>query len=168
MFCSAPIYDVNIKTFGRKLCQKCVYIVTIPSATSGCNTIYSLFNFIIMTAIFTDNSIFLIWAATWQNQQCGCVPREDSDQPGHSPSLIRVFAVRMKKAWVLSYPLSAQQRLWSDWADAQADLSLHWAPTHFVGLVTLWLNFSGYCIIEAKIIPVVKQYFLKIFKQEGC
>ena len=29
----------------------------------------------------------------------------------------------MKKAWVLSYPLSAQWRLWSDWADAQADLS---------------------------------------------
>ena len=27
-----------------------------------------------------------------------CVPREDSDQPGHSASLIRVFAVRMKKA----------------------------------------------------------------------
>ena len=26
-----------------------------------------------------------------------------------------VFAVRMKKPWVFSYPLSAQQRLWSDW-----------------------------------------------------
>ena len=39
---------------------------------------------------------------------------EDSDQPGHPPSLIRVFAVRMKKAWVLSYPLSAQRRLWSE------------------------------------------------------
>ena len=40
-----------------------------------------------------------------------CVPSEDSDQPGHAPSLIRVFAVRMKKAWVHSYPLSTQQRL---------------------------------------------------------
>ena len=40
-----------------------------------------------------------------------CAPGEDSDQPGHPPSLIKVFAVRMKKAWVLSYPLSAQQRL---------------------------------------------------------
>ena len=40
-----------------------------------------------------------------------CVPSEDSDQPGHPPSLIRVFAVLMKKAWVLSYPLSAQRRL---------------------------------------------------------
>ena len=37
-----------------------------------------------------------------------CVPSKDSDQPGHPPSLIRVFTVRMKKAWVLSYPLSAQ------------------------------------------------------------
>ena len=37
-----------------------------------------------------------------------CAPSEDSDQPGQPPSLIRVFAVRMKKAWVLSYPLRAQ------------------------------------------------------------
>ena len=28
-----------------------------------------------------------------------------------------------------------QRRLWSDWADAQADLSLRWAHTHFVGFV---------------------------------
>ena len=62
------------------------------------------------------------WAATWQNQQSDCAPSEDSDQLGHPPSLIRVFAVRMKKA--LSYPFSAQRRLWSDWADVQADESL--------------------------------------------
>ena len=56
-----------------------------------------------------------------------------------------VFAVRMKKAWALSYPLSAQRRLWSDWADAQADLSLCWAHIHFVGFVMLrliWYNVS--------------------------
>ena len=75
------------------------------------------------------------WAATWQNQQNGRVPSEDSDQPGHPPSLFRVFAVRMKKPWALTYPLSAQQRLWSDWVDAQTDLSLCWANTHFVGFV---------------------------------
>ena len=49
----------------------------------------------------------------------------------HSPSLIRVFSVLIKKAWVLSYQLSAQQRRWSDWADAQADLSLRWAHMLF-------------------------------------
>ena len=51
------------------------------------------------------------WAATWQNHQNGCAPSEDSDQPGHPASLIRVFAVRLKKAWVLSYPLSTQRKL---------------------------------------------------------
>ena len=40
-----------------------------------------------------------------------CAPSEDSDQPGHPPSLIRVFTVRMKKAWALSYPFSAQRKL---------------------------------------------------------
>ena len=43
-------------------------------------------------------------------------PSKDPDQPGHPPSLIRVFTVCMKKALVLSYPLNAQRRLWSDWA----------------------------------------------------
>ena len=84
---------------------------------------------------------FIQWAATWKNQQCGCASSEDSDQPGHPPGLIRVFAVHMKKAWVLSYPLSAQRRLWSDWAVAQADLSLRWAHRHFVGFVMSRLQY---------------------------
>ena len=78
---------------------------------------------------------FCKWATSWQNQQSDCAPSKDSDQPGHPPSLIRVLAVRMKKAWVLSYPLSAQRRLWSDWSDAQADRSLRWAHSHIVGFV---------------------------------
>ena len=51
-----------------------------------------------------------IWAASWQNQQNDCAPNKDSDQLGHPPSLIRVFAVRMKKV-------------------------LRWADSHFVGFV---------------------------------
>ena len=58
-------------------------------------------------------------------------PSEDSDKPGHLPSLSWVFTVHMKKPWVLSYPLSAQWRLWSDWVDTQADLSLCWAHMSF-------------------------------------
>ena len=42
------------------------------------------------------------WASAWQNQQNGCAPSKDSGQPGHPPSLIRVFAVCMKKAWLPS------------------------------------------------------------------
>ena len=52
-----------------------------------------------------------------------------------------VLAVRMKKAWVLSYRLSTQRRLWAD-----ADLSLRWAHSHFVGFVMrrliFWTLFS--------------------------
>ena len=83
------------------------------------------------------------WAATWQNQQSECVPSEDSDQPGHPLSLIRVFAVRMKKAWILSYPLSAQRRLWS-----------YWAGTHFVGFVMSRLILSQRRLTAALILSV--------------
>ena len=71
-------------------------------------------------------------------------PSEDSAPS----SLISVFAVRMKNAWALSYLLSAQRRLWSDWLTprliwvyagrtviAKVDLSLRWAHSHFVGFV---------------------------------
>ena len=74
---------------------------------------------------------FLIWANAWQNQQKWCAPSKDINRPGYLPSLIRVFAVRMKKPWVLSYLLSAQRRLGSVWADAQVDLSLCWAHMSF-------------------------------------
>ena len=37
-----------------------------------------------------------------------CAPSEESNQPGPPPSLIRVFAVRMKKHWVFGCPFSAQ------------------------------------------------------------
>ena len=46
-------------------------------------------------------------------------------QRKYPPSRIRVFAVRMKKPWVLDYPLN----------DAKSDLSLPWAHTHFVDFV---------------------------------
>ena len=65
------------------------------------------------------------------------VPSEDSDQPGCPPSLISVFTVRMKKRWVLGYPLSAKQRLWSDQTGRMPRLI--WVFTgqtyHFVGFV---------------------------------
>ena len=64
-----------------------------------------------------------------KTNKMACAPSKDSDQPRHLPNLIQVFAVRMKKTWVLSYPLSTQQRLWSDWADAMADPSLRWVQS---------------------------------------
>ena len=73
-----------------------------------------------------------------------CVPSEDSDQDGHPPSLIRVFAVRMKKAWVLSYPLRI------DWAHAQADLSLRGTHRSFCGA---HMPFWWFCHEAAQLLP---------------
>ena len=88
-------------------------------------------------------------------------PSEDTDQPGHPPSLIRVFAVHMKKAWVLSYPLSAQRRLWSDWADAQTDLSLRWAHSHLVGFVMSQLIYCNKHWSFAVFLKYLKRNFFR-------
>ena len=56
-----------------------------------------------------------------------CAPNEDSNQPAHPRSLIRVFVVHKKILWILGYPKRAQRRFWSDCANAQADLNLRWA-----------------------------------------
>ena len=87
-------------------------------------------------SLYEAGFFLLFWSilvASWPNKMA-CAPSEDSDQPRHPPSLIGVFAVRMKKAWVLGYLLSTQHGLWSDWADAQAYLSLHWAHMPFFWL----------------------------------
>ena len=48
-------------------------------------------------------------------------PNEDSDQSGHLPSLIRVFPVHSMGSYTMFLHADSE-----DWADAQADLSLHW------------------------------------------
>ena len=47
------------------------------------------------------------------------------------PSLTRVFAVRSKGSCGPNVSSCGQRRLWSDWADAQADLSLRWEHRSF-------------------------------------
>ena len=100
--------DVAVLKFGtglqHQMAEKERTLTKLNSVLHGFHNDY--LDFLLVATIFSATNI---WAATWQNQQNGCAPSEDSDQPGHPPSLIRVFAVRMKKAWALSYPLSAQQ-----------------------------------------------------------
>ena len=54
-------------------------------------------------------------------------PSEDSNQPAHPHSLLRVFVVCMKKLCILGYPKCAQWRFRSDCTNAQSDLNLRWA-----------------------------------------
>ena len=65
------------------------------------------------------------WLRNVSRQQNDCAPSEDSDQPGHPPSLIRVFVVRMKKPWAPSYvshyTISLTMFCRCIWAKAQQD-----------------------------------------------
>ena len=79
----------------------------------------------------------LEWAAASEDQQNDHIFNEDSDQPGHQRrrwsargsicpvwSETSSWAVLVAKGPIL---LHADSEDWSDWADAQADLSLRWA-----------------------------------------
>ena len=108
--------------------------------------VFAEYNFL-HKAVFTymSHSLRIYEPPHDETIKMACAPSEDPDQHGHPPSLIRVFAVRLKKVWVLNYPFRGQRRLWSDWADAQADLSLLWAHTHFVDFVMKRLIYTkGY------------------------
>ena len=67
----------------------------------------------------------------------------------HSPSLIRVFNVRSMCRQGLKLSSCGQRKLWSVWADAQADLSLPWAH----------MPFCWFCHEAAHI----SKYFLSFF-----
>ena len=57
-------------------CERCMCNENIdPNAVGNCNRY----------------DINVKWATSWQNQLNDCAPSEDLAQPGHSPSLIRVF-----------------------------------------------------------------------------
>ena len=60
--------------------------------------------------VCSQRRLSLAWASTQSDQSLRC-PHEESLGPYH--------------------PLSAQRRIWSDWADAQADLSVGWAHMPF-------------------------------------
>ena len=67
-----------------------------------------------------------------KTNKMACAHSEDSDQPGHPPSLIRVFAVRMKKAWVLGYPTECTVK-----TDQTGRVFA--GSSHFFGFVMRWL-----------------------------
>ena len=66
-----------------------------------------------------------------KTKKINCAPSEDSDQPGLPPSLIRVFIVCSVDSQESIVSSCRQWRLWSVWADTQADLSLRWAHRSF-------------------------------------
>ena len=63
-----------------------------------------------------------------------------------------VHPVWSEKPWVCGYPLNAQRRLWSEWADAQAGLRLRRVHVSFVCFVLLRLSCFASLLPKIKII----------------
>ena len=83
----------------------------------------------------------IISAAAWQTNKVTVRPAKTQIKPGHMPSLIRAFNVRSIGSYRPKVSSCGQRRLWSDWADAQAHLSLRWA--HVILLVFSYCGLFG-------------------------
>ena len=93
-------------------------------------------------------------------------PSKDSDQSGYPPSLIHLRCPQ-EQSLGPCYPLSAQRRLWSDWVDVQADLSLSWCISHFVGFVMCWL-ISSKCKKEVQYTWFYQTMNMKFWQTLHC
>ena len=76
-----------------------------------------------------------------------CALREDSDQPGHPPSLIRVFAVYSKDSQWPKASSCGQQRLWFNSLESLQGCDSNEYPQH----IFLWRNKQNYPFIITKI-----------------
>ena len=87
---------------------------------------------------FLDNK----WAPLSQNQQNGMCTQQRLrlDWAVWSASLLSKWRKpgSLATQWVHSED-------WSDWVDAQADLSLRWVHSHFVDFVMRWLKYASSC-----------------------
>ena len=82
----------------------------------------------------------LVVSATYEPQhykkKMTCAQRR-SNQPGHPPSLIRVFAVRTVGNWGPNVSSCGQRRLWLDWAMSRLSwVFAGWAQRSFL---LVWL-----------------------------
>ena len=116
--------------------------------TGGNYTKYTLLTATFCTLFFTDfvqmndfqwinrnKQNIPVWAALWQNQQNGmCAQRRLRSASASAQSDQSSLSAWRATQWRHSED-------WSDWAYAQADLSLRWAHSHFVGFVMKQLIF---------------------------
>ena len=60
-----------------------------------------------------------------------CVTSKDSDQSVQPPNMARVLLYPSLGSLEATEDTCDQRRLWLDWANAQADLSLHWSQKSY-------------------------------------
>ena len=100
---SEPIMDVNLThnlLFFREN-NACYYAFDILLKDIFWGAFYSIWeNICVIDYMILSDTI---WAKTWKKKLLTYATSEDSDTPAHSHSLIRVFAVRMKKLCNFEY-----------------------------------------------------------------
>ena len=117
-----------------------MHLIIIPSTTRS-DWEWTLVCNLICVHLLSIFYISMKWARTWQNQQ--------NDHPMWTESSL--------SAWS-SYLLSAQWRPWSDWADAQADLSLCCAHR----------SFCWFCHAADHLITFLKKFSSTVFRGISC
>ena len=98
---------INNKTF----CTNVIFVYAACWKLAWCKPAVYRLSLVWLRLDWTLTASHLFWPPQDKTNKMTRAPSEDSDQPGHPPSQIRVFAVRMKKPWVLTCTLSAQWRL---------------------------------------------------------
>ena len=92
---------------------------------------------------WTQKQAFLFQPADIETNNINYVQSEDLGQPGCLPSPIRVVtAVRFMGSYGLTH-LHVDSEDWSDWMDAQADLSLCWAHRTFCWFCHVLAHFTN-------------------------
>ena len=122
---------------GRGICYfiqlQCTHSKVKFKGNPQCSNVQSF-----MLVIKNNEAVLVIkWSAA-PNNKMTCVQSEDSDQPGHPPSLARVFAVRLTKFRSLATHTAHNDS--DQTADAQTVLSL--CCTH--------MSFCLICRVQAK------------------
>ena len=98
------------------------------------------------------------WATTWHSQQNDLCTNKGSGQPGHPPSLIRVFAVRFIDSQRPSASSCGQRRLRSNWVDAG-----HTGHSVFFGGFFFMQRLIFFPFLDTQFTCLFMQYF-----QETC
>ena len=125
------------------------------------------------------NGVMSVWKKipSHTNQQNSFKPRHDktnkmSVHPAKTHISLGIRPVRSESSLCAQWVAKScgQQRLWSDWVDAQAERSRRWAHTHFVLFVMSWLIsyyqgiFTEEAWIQAKWTTGVKHQLLQRMK----
>ena len=100
------------------------------------------------------------WWAFEPAHEKTCVTRKDSDQPVHPLGITRVLLFPSLDSPETVKGTRDQRSLWSDCADAQANLSLHWSHKSYCRFCLDWLPSNWYMNQHKNDLYFTKKFYL--------